>query len=46
MANVAQLVVDKMKELDVEKNKKHQNQRTTLIYETGEINERKVALMS
>ncbi|KXB34336.1 putative DNA (cytosine-5-)-methyltransferase [Aerococcus christensenii] len=46
MANVAQLVVDKMKELDVEKNKKHQDQRTALIYETGEINERKVALMS
>ena len=45
MANVAQLVVDKIKELDAEKKKKkQQDQRAALIYETDETNGRKVAL--
>ena len=47
MANVAQLVVDKMKELDAEKKKKkQQDQRAALIYETDETNGRKVAVMA
>ena len=46
MANVAQLVVDKMKELDAEKKKKkQQDQRAALIYETDETNGRKVVVM-
>lgn len=45
MANVAQLVVDKIKELDAgKKKKKQQDQRAALIYETDETNGRKVAL--
>ena len=47
MANVAQLVVDKMQELDAEKKKKkQQDQRAALIYETDETNGRKVAVMA
>ena len=46
MANVAQLVVDKMKELDVEKKKKQPDQRTALIYESNETNGRKVVVMA
>lgn len=47
MANVAQLVVDKMKELDAEKKKKkQQDQRAALIYETDETNGRKMAVMA
>ena len=46
MANVAQLVVDKMKELDAEKKKKkQQDQRAAFIYETDETNGRKVVVM-
>lgn len=45
IANVAQLVVDKIKELDAEKKKKkQQDQRAALIYKTDETNGRKVAL--
>lgn len=46
MANVAHLIVDKMKQLDVEKKKKQQDQRTTLIYKTDEANRRKIAVMA
>lgn len=46
IANIAQLVVNKMKELDAEKKKKkQQDQKTALMYETDETNGRKVAVM-
>lgn len=46
MANVAQLVADRIKELDVEKKKKQPDRKFERIYETDETNGREVAVMA